>query len=158
MPNMLIKVPQGAYPSESRARLVSMLNTAAATAETIPDDPAKRFFSWVQIDEVAPGAWTCGGHNVTEHMLPCLAMIDVPAGVLDGATRARYAQLVHCAFQKALPSSERRQLVTSIMLHEVADGAWAANGNIWHLPDFARAAGYGHLQTTYASGERHEHA
>ncbi|WP_033048268.1 hypothetical protein [Pseudomonas sp. GM33] len=36
--------------------------------------------------------------------------------------------------------------MTSIILDEVNDGAWGANGAIWHLPDFIQAAGYRHLQ------------
>jgi len=36
-------------------------------------------------------------------------------------------------------------LMTSIQLVDVADGTWGANGNLWHLADFTRAAGYGHL-------------
>jgi hypothetical protein len=37
-------------------------------------------------------------------------------------------------------------LLTSIMLHDVADGTWGANGTIWRLSDIAAAAGYAHLQ------------
>lgn len=36
--------------------------------------------------------------------------------------------------------------MTSIILEEVDDGFWAANGTIWHLADFIQAAGYRHLQ------------
>jgi hypothetical protein len=31
------------------------------------------------------------------------------------------------------------------MIWDVADGTWGANGQIWCLPDFARAGGYKHL-------------
>ncbi len=36
--------------------------------------------------------------------------------------------------------------MTSVMIGDVPDGAWGANGQIWRLPDFAKAAGYKHLQ------------
>ncbi|MCC9005666.1 hypothetical protein [Pseudomonas putida] len=36
--------------------------------------------------------------------------------------------------------------LTAIILDEVSDGSWGANGVIWHLADFAQAAGYRHLQ------------
>lgn len=34
----------------------------------------------------------------------------------------------------------------SIILDEVNDGLWGANGAIWYLADFTQAAGYRHLQ------------
>ncbi|CKU57569.1 Uncharacterised protein [Mycobacterium tuberculosis] len=36
--------------------------------------------------------------------------------------------------------------MTSVVLDEVPDGAWGVGGRIWTLPDFARNAGYAHLQ------------
>lgn len=32
--------------------------------------------------------------------------------------------------------------MTSIVISDVMDGTWAANGDIWHLADFIRVAGY----------------
>lgn len=123
------------------------LNDAAAAAEQIPDDPRKRSMCWVIIDEVEPGSWTCGASDMSAKLLPCLAVIYVPAGVLDGASQAIYVDLVHAAFKQSLPETEQHQLATSVILHNVADGSWGANGAIWRLPDFAQAAGYAHLQT-----------
>lgn len=146
MPNILVKIPKGAFPTEHRAVLVKMLNAAAAAAEQIPDDPRKRSMCWVIIDEVEPGSWTCGASDMSAKLLPCLAVIYVPAGVLDGASQAVYVDLVHAAFKQSLPATEQRQLATSVILHDVADGSWGANGAIWRLPDFAQAAGFAHLQ------------
>ena len=146
MPNILVKIPNGAFPTEHRAVLVKMLNAAAAAAEQIPDDPRKRSMCWVIIDEVEPGSWTCGASDMSAKLLPCLAVIYVPAGVLDGASQAVYVDLVHAAFKQSLPATEQRQLATSVILHDVADGSWGANGAIWRLPDFAQAAGFAHLQ------------
>lgn len=101
----------------------------------------------MQVDEVAPTVWTCGGLDLSAQLLPCLALIYVPHGVLDEAARMLYVRLVHQAFEEALPAHEKGQLMTSVMLHEVEDGTWAANGAIWRLPDFARAAGCEHLQS-----------
>lgn len=147
MPNILVKIPKGAFPTEHRTALLRKLNDAAATAEQIPDDPKKRFVCWVIVDEVEPGSWACGGIDMTGQILPCLAMIYVPAGVLDGASRATYVDLVHEAFKQALPATEKRQLFTSIVLHDVVDGTWGANGTIWRLPGIAQAAGFAHLQS-----------
>lgn len=146
MPNILVKVPKGSFPGDSRAVLVKMINEAAATAEQIPADPRKRMLCWVLIDEIEAGGWTCGGADVTTQLLPCVAMVYLPAGVLDQSARAQYTQLVHEAFKAASPADDKRVLMSSVVLNEVADGAWGANGAIWKLADFARAAGFVHLQ------------
>ena len=146
MPNILVKIPKGTFPTEHRAVLVQKLNDAAAIAEQIPDDPRKRSMCWVIIDEVEPGAWTCGASDMSARLLPCLAVIYVPAGVLDDASQAMYVDLVHAAFKQSLPATEKRQLATSVILHNVVDGTWGVNDTIWRLPNFAQAAGYAHLQ------------
>ncbi len=146
MPNMLIKLPLNAFSNDAKTKLVKSLNAAAANAEQIPDDQRKRFLCWITIDEVATGHWTCGGIDMSAQLIPCIAMILLPAGVLDAATRASYIADIHKAFINALAPEEQRQLATSIVLHEVTDGSWGANGNVWRLPDFARAAGFSHLQ------------
>lgn len=146
VPNIVVHVPRGAFPGDARAELVRRIDAAAAAAEQIPADPKKRFLCWVLVNEAAPGAWTCGGTDATAHVLPCIAMVYVPAGVLDDAARSRYVQQMHDAFERSLPPGDKRRLATSVVLHEVADGAWGASGAIWNLADFAKAAGFAHLQ------------
>lgn len=146
MPNIVLKIPKNSFPGEHRAVLVKGINAAAAAAEGMPADPQKRFLCWVLIDEVEPGNWICGGADVTSVFLPCLAIVHIPDGVLDAAARTRYAQLLQAAFQEAMPPLDRRQLTTSTVFNAVADGAWGVNGAVWHLPQFAKAAGYAHLQ------------
>ena len=146
MPNILVRIPKDSYPGESRAALVRCINDAAALAEQIPAEPRKRLLCWVLIEEVAAGAWTCGGANVTAQMLPCVAQVYLPAGVLDDAARALYVQMLHQAFQQSMPAQDNRKLASSVVLHEVTDGTWGVNGAIWRLPQFAEAAGFAHLR------------
>ncbi|MFZ6654494.1 tautomerase family protein [Undibacterium sp. TJN19] len=146
MPNILVKIPKASFPAEHRARLMRSLSDAAATAEQIPDDPRMRMMTMIVIDEVDSGSYTFGGMDMTMQCLPCIAVVYVPAGVLDATARALYVQLVHEAFRQAMPAEEHRKLISSIMLHDVVDGTWGVNGIVWTLPDFARAAGYRHLQ------------
>ena len=146
MPNILVKVLKGAFVGDARATLLRDITDAAATAEQMSADPRMRFVSWVVMEEVEPGAWTCGGVDMSSQVLPCIVVAFVPCGVLDEASRASYVRLVHDAFTRALPADDKRQLVTSVILHDVADGTWGANGTIWKLPDLTRAAGYAHLQ------------
>ncbi len=146
MPNILVTIPKGAFPHGARAALVRRITDAAAEAEQMPADPRKQFLCWVVVNEAEHGDWACGGVDMTAQVLPCIAMVYVPAGVLDEASRARYAQLMHDAFKQSLPAEEKRRVVTSIVLHDVADGTWAGNGIIWKLPELAKASGYAHLQ------------
>jgi phenylpyruvate tautomerase PptA (4-oxalocrotonate tautomerase family) len=147
LPNIFVKLPKDSFPAQHRETLVRLLNDAAANAEQIPEDAKKRFLCWVVVDEVAPGYWACGGIDMTAQVVPCVAMIYLPAGVLDAAARSRYVSLVHDAFRQAFPSADPRHLTTSVIVHDVPDGSWGANGEIWRLPEFADAAGFAHLQS-----------
>lgn len=146
MPTLLVKIPHGSFPGERRALLVRKINEAAAVAERMPDDPRARAMCWVLVDELAPGAWTCGGADLGAQLLPCAVQALVPAGVLDGASRSLFVAGLHAAFAAAMPSHDTRRLATSVVIDEVPDGAWGVGGEVWRLPDFARAAGYAHLQ------------
>jgi hypothetical protein len=74
-----------------------------------------------------------------------MVVVKVPAGVLDAPMRQRYVRELHGALQSSQAVGDQRQLLSSIQIQEVVDGTWGANGDIWHLADFIRAAGYGHL-------------
>lgn len=143
MPNIHVTLPQHAFPGEHRRALIRHLTDAAATVEQMPDEPRHRMLCWVQVSEVSQFA--CGGADLTDRLLPCLISVQLPIGVLDGARRQRYAKAIHEACQAALPATERRTLATSVLIHDVADGTWGANGELWRLPEFVEAAGYRHL-------------
>lgn len=146
MPTILVKVPKGAFPGGARANLVRHIIDAATAAEQMPADPKKLFLSWVVIEETEAGMWTCGGIDMAPQMLTCFAMVHVPSGVLDERSRALYVRLMHDAFKQAQPAGDKRQVMSSVILQDVADGTWGGNGTLWTLPAFAKAAGYAHLQ------------
>ncbi|CAN5331140.1 hypothetical protein BH11PSE11_BH11PSE11_27170 [soil metagenome] len=149
MPNILIKLPSGVLDTESRKRLGKDISEAAAKVERIPDDPKKHFLCWVAIDEVAVGNWTCGGADVTDGIIPVIAVVNIPQGVLDHAARAEYVRAVHAVMVESL-SADARRVMTSCIVNEVAEGTWGANGAIWGLADFALHAGFAHLQDRLA--------
>ncbi len=151
MPNVVVKVPQGALSAEQRQILSRQITQAVATAEQIPDDPRQRMLCWVLIEEILPGCWTCGGMDMTPGAIPCWVMVHLPAGVLDEAARHLCVRLIHAAFEGVWSSGDPRRLMTSIVLHEVPEGRWGANGTVWALSDFARNAGYRHLQHVVAA-------
>jgi phenylpyruvate tautomerase PptA (4-oxalocrotonate tautomerase family) len=146
MPNIFIRIPKGAFPGDARNELVQRVNAGAASAEKIPPEPRSRMLCWVQIEEIESGFWTCGGIDLNERLLTCFAMVYLPEGVLNAEDRATYVNAIHEAFSLSLPPVEKRQLTTSVILHEVTDGNWGVNGDIWNLHNFAQAAGFAHLQ------------
>ncbi|WP_413705807.1 tautomerase family protein [Ralstonia sp. Ralssp110] len=146
MPNILVKIPANTFDGDARAALARRITEAAVQAEQIPDDPRRRATTWVVMEDVPAASWWCGRVDVTTQVVPCLAIAHVPAGVLDADARALFVLQMHDAFVQSLPAADGRRVVTSVMLHDVADGTWGVNGALWTLPDFARAAGYAHLQ------------
>lgn len=145
MPNIVVRLPADLLDGRARSVLVEAINQAAAECEGIPPDPAMRALCWVVVDEVAAGRWTCGTRDPLQAAIPVMFTVNVPAGVLNDASRARYAQMLHEAVLAALPG-EKRHIATSCMINDVVDGTWGANGRIWRLPQMAAAAGYQHLQ------------
>jgi len=145
MPNIIVKIPAGVLDQRARAALVAAINQGAAECERIPPDPTKRALCWVAIEEIAAGHLTCGGIDPLQAVLPIMITVNVPAGVLDDASRMRYAHLMHEALAAALPG-EKRRIATSCIINDVPDGTWGANGSIWRLPQMAAVSGYEHLQ------------
>jgi phenylpyruvate tautomerase PptA (4-oxalocrotonate tautomerase family) len=145
MPNIIIKIPSGVLDEASRSSLSQKVTAAAAECERIPDVPANRFLCWVVIEEITSSHWTCGGQDVSGQFVPVIAIAYVAAGVLDDESRARYVRLINQAVVDAL-LGENRQILTSCILREVADGNWGVGGVIWRLPDFASAVGFEHQQ------------
>ena len=145
MPNIIVKIPTGVLDDNSRAALMRGIHAAAAQAECIPDEPAKRFLCWVVVEEVAAASWTCGATQASAGVVPVMVLLHVPAGVLAQANRLQYMAGIHRAVAAALAGQPRR-CATSCVFNEVADGHWGVNGEMWRLPRFAREAGYTHLE------------
>lgn len=150
MPNIHLRVPKNAFPGPHRSLLLHKIHDAAARAEQLPDDPIKRLACWVLLEELDDGAWSSGIEGASPPVLPCYALVQVPAGVLDEAARALYVRLVDEAFRQALPEGGQRPLLSSVVLQEVLDGYWGGNGKLQRLADLARMAGYAHLQAPQA--------
>ena len=145
MPNIIVKVPEGAFDEAGRTALGKGIHAAAKAVEGWGDDPRQEALTWVLVEEVKPGCLFAGGADQTSRIIPVIVFFYAPAGVLDEAGRAEAMRRVHQAVTAAKPASDPRPVATSIVIWEVADGTWGANGQLWRLPDFARAAGYKHL-------------
>lgn len=145
MPFITVKVPLGVLGGEAKAALVNGICAAAAECEQVPDDPKMRALCVVTIEETAAGNWTFGGRDLSQMMVSFDATVNIPKGVLDNRSRARFVELLHQAVIDAVPE-EKRRIITSFVINEIEDGMWGVSGSLWQLPDFAAASGYRHLQ------------
>jgi phenylpyruvate tautomerase PptA (4-oxalocrotonate tautomerase family) len=146
MPNIIVKIPEGAFDEAGRMALGKGIHAAAKAVEGWGDDPRQEALTWVLVEEVKPGCLFAGGIDQTLRIIPVIVFFYLPAGVIDQAGRVEAIKRVHQAIAAAKSASDPRQVATSITIWEVADGTWGGNGQLWRLPDFARAAGYKHLQ------------
>lgn len=146
MPNIIVKVPEGIFDAASRERLAKGITAAAKTAENIGDDPRHEFTTWVVIEELKAGYFFAGGNDPVAQVLPAIVLFLAPAGVLSEDRRAEAVRLIHAAVVAAKPENDPRKVLTSIIVSDVLDGTWGGSGGVWRLPDFAKAAGYKHLQ------------
>jgi phenylpyruvate tautomerase PptA (4-oxalocrotonate tautomerase family) len=145
MPIIVVKVPEGAFDAAGCDRLGMGITAAAKTVEQIGDDPRQEFTTWVVIEEVKAGHFFAGGNDPVSRVLPVIVFFHAPAGVVDEAGRVKAVRLIQEAVAAAKSPADSRPVMTSVMVSDVADGTWGANGALWRLPDFAKAAGYKHL-------------
>ena len=150
MPYITVKVPADVLGEAAKAALANGICAAAAECEQVPDDPRMRALCVVTIEEVGAGSRTFGGRDLSHMLVSFDAVVNIPKGVLDDRSRARFVELLHQAAIDALPG-EKRRITTSFIINEIEDGMWGASGSVWKLPDFAAASGYRHLQHLVAN-------
>jgi phenylpyruvate tautomerase PptA (4-oxalocrotonate tautomerase family) len=151
MPNIIVKVPEGAFDAAGRESLGRGITAAAKRVEQIGDDPRQEFTTWVVIEEIKAGRFFAGGNDTLARALPVIVLFYTPEGVIDKAGRVEAVRLVHAAVAAAKPAADPRPVLTSVIVVEVADGTWGASGALWHFDDFVKAAGYKHLQSRAVS-------
>ncbi|OQW53059.1 MAG: hypothetical protein A4S14_02130 [Proteobacteria bacterium SG_bin9] len=145
MPNIVVKIPEGAFDAAGRARLGKGVTKVAKTVEQIGDDPKQEATTLVIIEEVKAGCFLLGGNDLTARVLPVMIVFHVPAGVIDAAARAEASRLMQAAITAAKPDSDPRPVVTSLIMSDVPDGTWGVTGALWQLDDFIKSSGYKHL-------------
>lgn len=150
MPTILVKIPHGSFPGAARDALFQGITQVAIDVEQVGDTPQHRAVTWVVIEEMPRGAMRAGANDITDRVLQCIVQAYVPAGVLDGASRAAYVAQLSAAFQRAMPAGDARRPVLSTLLLEMPEGQWGAGDVIWRLPDVTAAAGFKHLQSVLA--------
>ncbi|MBI5255931.1 MAG: tautomerase [Burkholderiales bacterium] len=147
MPNILVKVPHGAFPGAAREALFDAITRVANEVEQVGDTPQQQSVTLTVIEELPPGAIRSAARDVSERVLLCIVQAYIPAGVLDGASRAAYVARLSAAFQGAMPAGDARRVLLSTLLLEMPEGQWGAGDVIWRLPDVSAAAGFKHLRS-----------
>ncbi len=100
MPNILIKVPTGAFNQPQRQQLLRSVSDVAMLNEHMGDAPQQRALCWVLIEEIQADEWLCGGVAPHARAVPCIVIVKVPAGVLDAPMhRCASATYVNCIAQ-----------------------------------------------------------
>lgn len=150
MPNIIVKVPEGAFDAAGCDRLGKGITAVAKQVEQIGDDPRQEFTTWVVIEEVKAGHFLAGGNDPVSRVLPVIVLFHAPAGVIDEVGRVEAVRLIQEAIAAAKSPADPRPVMTSVIVSEVADGTWGAGGALWRLADFVKAAGYKHLQSLAA--------
>jgi len=146
MPNIVIQIPGGVLTEDARTAAAHQIASFAADTEQMPAQTSKRMLSWAVFQEMEAASWSVGGSAIPDSVIPCMVEIKVPEGVVDSAMRAVFLEGIYAILEKSMPVGDGRRLLMSTVFFEVPDGCWGANSAIWKLAEFARVAGYRHLQ------------
>ena len=103
MPFITVKVPAGVFGDTAKTALTSGICAAAAECEQVPDDPKMRALCVVTIEEIGAGNRTYGGRDLSQMLVSVDAAVNMPKGILDDRSRARFVELLHQAVVDALP-------------------------------------------------------
>lgn len=134
MPNISVKIPQGAFDAAARADIATRLTRMAKNVEQIGDDPRQEFLTWVTIEEVGEGCFFTGGRDPLSRIIPVIVQAFLPAGVVDEAGRAAFVLGAHDAVAAAKSPTDPRAVTTSTIVCEVADGSWAPTARSGRFP------------------------
>jgi phenylpyruvate tautomerase PptA (4-oxalocrotonate tautomerase family) len=130
MPNLEIRLPHGRIDAEGRRALAQRLTTELPAAEGVPYNDTTSAFSWVTIEESAPGAWLIAGEPAEERAeLHALARITTFASLLDDEKRAAMLRAVNTAIVDAAGGDELGGLGVWTVIEEIPDGSWGVAGN-----------------------------
>src|ERR1700735_2292276 len=146
MPNIVVKVPAGAFDAAGCERLGKGITAVAKQVEQIGDVPRHEFTTWVVIEEVKAGRFFAGGNDPLSRVVPVIVLFYVPEGVIGEAARVGAVRLLQSAVAAGKSETDPRPVMTSVIISEVTDGTWGVSGALWRLDTFVKAAGYKHLQ------------
>ena len=146
MPIIRVYYPQGALDSEKKAVLAQRLTDVLITMEGGAGTRGGRAFASILMTEVPPDSWWVGGHLDGTFLAKAgkfLVDVSIPEGYMNGAHKTEVHASVNAAIvdvtgHHADPDAGASVLV---VIHEVPEGNWGADGKTISLGDIAEAVG-----------------
>ena len=145
MPLLYVTLTPGVFNAAAKQKLVKALTEAAFVAESVPDLPASRARGMVLLQELPAGQFYSNSEPADGKLGGVFINYQLPAGVLDGARKTKFAQALHQAVDAALGKNKSHPVFTSAVIHEVTEGQWAQNGKILRLPENVAITKFEHL-------------
>jgi phenylpyruvate tautomerase PptA (4-oxalocrotonate tautomerase family) len=154
MPLMYLHLTPNAFNAAETQRIAELITEASLQAESIPNVPELRLRSLMFIDEHSAGHFYAGGQLGEALVRGVFLHLHVGVGVMDGARRAKLIADVHAAVDQVArdgnASTDRRRVVTSVIVTDVPEGFWGQDGIVRRLPQMAAVAGFEHLRSIAA--------
>ena len=145
MPLLYVTLTPGVFNAAAKQKLDKALTEAAFVAESVPDLPASRARGLVLLQELPAGQFYSNSEPADGKLGGVFINYQLPAGVLDGARKTKFAKALHEAVDGALGKDKSCPVFTSCVIHEVTEGQWAQNGKILRLPDNVAITKFEHL-------------
>jgi phenylpyruvate tautomerase PptA (4-oxalocrotonate tautomerase family) len=151
MPLMYLHLTPNAFNAVETQQIAELITEASLRAESIPDEPERRLRSLLFIDEHSAGRFYAGGRPGEALVRGVFLHLHVGVGVMDGARRAKLIADVHAAVNQVArngnSATDRRRIVTSVIVTDVPEGFWGQDGSVRRLPQMAALAGFEHLRS-----------
>ena len=145
MPLLHVTLTPGVFNAAAKRKLVKALTEAAFVAESVPDRPESRARGMILLQELPAGQFYSDSEPADGRLGGVFINYQLPAGVLDGARKTKFAKALHEAVDAALGDNKAHPVFTSCVIHEVTEGQWAQNGKILRLPDNVAITRFEHL-------------
>jgi phenylpyruvate tautomerase PptA (4-oxalocrotonate tautomerase family) len=147
MPLIRIHHPANRFDAEQKQRLAERLTQLLLQIEGGHDTPAGRTLAYVVFVDVAKDQWFVGGRSDSTFQVGderILVEVTVP----EASTSQHYKSRIHAEINAALADvlawlPERAQMNAWVIVNEVAEGHWGANGATYGLAQIVAYAGAG---------------
>jgi phenylpyruvate tautomerase PptA (4-oxalocrotonate tautomerase family) len=139
MPKIDLTYSAGALCPEAKAELPAKLAATLLKWEKAPNTEFFRSISWAHVHELAPDAT----HDANGPDAPAHFVVDVttPQGALSDRRRAELAkEITDQVLEAAGLGVEEDGIRVWILMHEVAEGSWAAGGGVVRFEALREAA------------------
>jgi phenylpyruvate tautomerase PptA (4-oxalocrotonate tautomerase family) len=138
MPKIDLTHSAGALSPEAKAELPAKLAATLLKWEKAPDTEFFRSISWTHVHELAPDAT----HDANGSGAPPHFVLDVttPQGALSDRRRAELAKELTEQVLEAAGLGADEAIRVWVLMHEVAEGSWAAAGGIVRFEQLREAA------------------